>query len=422
MKVPVYINVILWGEVIGRLSWDEIKQVSTFQFTDKYHQMEYNLQPTIPIKPIPAFLGEVGDKYHGLPPFLADSLPDNWGSLIFDKWAKERGIQLRDCNPLLKLAYIGKRGIGAFEFEPDFKDDDDISSNLSSLESLAQKIYQGRSEIIIGDDEKNDFDTLARLGSPLGGAHSKMLVAISDTDESVISGQVCPKTGFTQYILKFKEDYDVPSCEIEYIYYLMAKEAGITMMPSRLKNINGNNHFLTQRFDRKDRNKLLTMTMAAMIPRATDYQNLFFLCQTLKLTEEERSELFRRMCFNVVAGNTDDHNKNFSFIMYPDGHWKLAPAYDVTFTADIWKNSDDGIHSLGILSKRCYFTADDLLSFGNDFDIVETNEILYEVCRAVSRFKELAEYYNIPSRWIENISKTLDEIFPDRTKFCNVMH
>lgn len=414
MKVPVNVNVILWGDVIGRLSWDEIKQVSTFQFSEKYHQMEYNLQPTRPTKPIPAFLGEAGDKYHGLPPFLADSLPDNWGSLIFDRWAKENGIQPRDCNPLLKLAYIGKRGIGAFEFEPDFQSEDDISSTLSSLESLAQKTYRERSEIIISDDAKKDFDTLARLGSPPGGAHSKILVAISDTDDSLISGQACPKAGFTQYILKFKEDYDVPSCEIEYIYYLMAKEAGITMMPSRLKSINGYNHFLTQRFDRKAGNKLLTMTMAAMIPGATDYQNLFFLCRTLKLTEKERSELFRRMCFNVVAGNTDDHNKNFSFIMYPDGHWELAPAYDVTFTADIWNNSDDGIHSLGILSKRCYFSAEDLLSFGRDFDIAETNGILDEVCRAVSRFRELAECHNIPSRWIENISKVHYEIFPDR--------
>ncbi len=404
------VNVVLWGEVIGKMSWDVIRQVATFQFSERYHELPYNIMPTRPAKPRPAFLGTVGDKYHGLPPFIADSLPDHWGSVIFDKWAREKGIQPKDCNPLLKLAYIGKRGLGALEFVPEIDTEDSETGNLAGLEAMAQEIYRKRSEVVIRDDDRKTFESFARLGSPPGGAHSKILIAINDTDNSIISGQTDPEEGFTQYILKFKEDYDVPSCEIEYVYYLMAKEAGIDIMPSRLIEINGRKHFLTQRFDRRDGRKLLTQTMAALIPNASDYQNLFFLCRTLGLAESARIELFRRMCFNVVAGNTDDHNKNFSFIMHEDGLWELAPAYDITFTADIWKRSDDDIHSLGIYTKRCYFTEQDLISFGEDFDIPEPRKILDEVKAAVSRFSSIAKENGISQNWIGRISKVLQTL------------
>lgn len=410
MKGTMKLNVILWGEVIGRLSWDDVSQVATFQFSERYHELPYNLMPTKPQKPIPAFLGTMGDKYHGLPPFIADSLPDHWGSVIFDRWARENGIQPRDCNPLLKLAYIGRRSLGALEFIPDIETDGPGVCDLAGLEAMAQDTYRKRAEVVIKDEERATFESFARLGSPPGGAHSKILIAISDSDSSIVSGQTDPKDGFTQYILKFKEDYDIPSCEIEYVYYLMAKEAGINMMPSRLIEINGRQHFLTQRFDRRDGKKLLTQTMAALVPNATDYHNLFFLCRTLGLDESARTELFRRMCFNVVAGNTDDHNKNFSFIMHPDGHWELAPAYDVTFTADTWRNADDEIHSLGIYSKRCYFAAEDLISFGEDFDIPKPEGILDDVRKAVAMFGKLAQDNGVPYIWMDRIAHELEQL------------
>lgn len=415
MKGILKLKVILWGEEIGLLVWDDVRQVAIFQFSEHYHRMPYNVQPTRPGKPIPAFLGMSGDKYHGLPPFVADSLPDRWGSVIFDCWAQENGISPKDCNPLLWLAYIGKRGLGALEFEPEIESEPGCSiSSLLSIEALARRTYENRAEVVIFGDEREDFEALARLGSPPGGAHAKILIAISDADGSVISGQVEPKDGYTQYILKFKEDYDIPSCEIEYVYCLMAKTAGITMMPSRLIRINGNLHFLTRRFDRQGDKKLLSQTMAALVPNASDYQNLFFLCDTLALTADEKDELFRRMCFNVVAGVTDDHNKNFSFLMFPDGHWELAPAYDLTFTANTAVNSTNGIHSLGICSKRSNFTADDIVGFGEDFEIRNPEGILRDVCRSVSQFRVLADAQSLPSEWIELIASSLDRLFPER--------
>ena len=413
MKAVFTINVLLWGEVIGMMTWDEVRLVATFQFSKRYHELPYNIMPTKPAKPRPAFIGNIGDKYHGLPPFIADSLPDHWGSVIFDKWAKEKGIQAKDSNPLLKLAYIGKRGLGALEFIPEVEDDNSGTGNLADLEAMAQDIYRKRSEVVIKDDDRTIFESFARLGSPPGGAHSKILIAINVKDNSIISGQTDPVEGFTQYILKFKEDYDVPSCEIEYVYYLMAKEAGINMMPSRLIEISGKKHILTQRFDRKDGKKLLTQTMAALIPNASDYQNLFFLCRTMGLGESSRIELFRRMCFNVAAGNTDDHNKNFSFIKYEDGHWELAPAYDITFTADIWRNSDDDIHSLGICTKRCFFTEQDLISFGEDFEIPKPDAILQDVKAAVAKFCNIAQDNGVPQNWIDRISEVLHSLLKE---------
>ena len=317
MKGIMTINVVLWGEVIGRMNWDDVRQVATFQFSERYHDLPYNIMPTRPAKPRPAFLGAAGDKYHGLPPFIADSLPDHWGSVIFDKWAREKGIQPKDCNPLLKLAYIGRRGLGALEFVPEIDTANAEAGDLADLESMAQEIYRKRSEVVIREDERNTFESFARLGSPPGGAHSKILIAINDKDSSIISGQTDPEEGFTQYILKFKEDYEVPSCEIEYVYYLMAKEAGIDMMPSRLIEINGRRHFLTQRFDRRDGRKLLTQTMAALIPSASDYQNLFFLwmnqqglncsagCASMWLREipMTTTRISRSSCTKMVIGN-----------------------------------------------------------------------------------------------------------------------
>lgn len=415
MTAPLKINVLLWGTNIGQLTWDEYGRVATFQFSEDYFRQPYNLLPTKPVKTLAPVLGNIGDKYHGLPPFLADSLPDNWGGTVFDRWAKENGVDPKECNPLLKLAYIGRRGIGALEFIPEIEHQGQDVRSLSSLESLANRIYTERTEARISEEERDDFNAFARLGSPPGGAHPKTLIAISDANDTIVSGQTDPAPGYTQYILKYKEDYSVPSSELEYVYYLMACRAGITMMPCRLYWIRGNAHFLTERFDRAGGQKILSQTMAALAPGASDYENLFFLCRSLHLTEKERTELFRRMCFNIVAGNTDDHNKNFSFLMYTDGHWELAPAYDVTFTANIWKDADADTHSIGVSQRRCYFTADYLLKFAEDFKIDNAEKVLHEVCSAVSDFPSLARENGLPDLWVDRISCALDSIFPDRT-------
>lgn len=407
MKGTLSINVILWDEVIGKMVWDNTRQVATFQFSKRYHEMPYNLMPTRPMKPIPAFFGTIGDKYHGLPPFIADSLPDHWGSVIFDKWAKEKGLQPEDCNPLLKLAYIGKRGLGALEFVPEVETGSPEAGDLSDLEAMAQEIYRKRSEVVIKDDDKTTFESFARLGSPPGGAHSKILIAISDNDSSIISGQMDPEEGFTQYILKFNEDYDVPSCEIEYVYYLMAKEAGIDMMPSRLIEINGRRHFLTKRFDRRDGRKLLTQTMAALIPSASDYQNLFFLCRTLGLEESARVELFRRMCFNVIAGNTDDHNKNFSFIMQKDGSWRLSPAYDITYITDNGGYLPNEDHCLYIRAKLRNVTREDVILFAHDNGIRRPDSIIRDVVGSLKQFRSIATKYGVSERWTGRVEATI---------------
>lgn len=412
ITAPLKINVTLWGTLIGVLSWDKVQRISTFQFTKDYMAKPYNLIPTRPQKQISSFLGTRGD-YDGLPPFIADSLPDKWGSIVFDKWLSDSGLSSSDNNPLLKLAYIGKRGMGALEFTPVIDDHNKGTITLETLESLARKIYNDRQDVKLSQEEQKDFKNFAKLGTPAGGAHSKALISL-DENGNILSGQVKHSGNCKEFIIKFKEDFDVPATEIEMCYHDMARIAGIRMTNCQLIKINGHNHFLTERYDRKDGEKIMALSMAALIPNGKDYTNLFFLCDTLHLKQTEKTELFRRMCFNVVAGITDDHNRNFSFLMFQDGHWELSPDYDVMFTANIWEKKDSDIHCIGINTKHCFFKAADLIDFGKDFDIPNPEKELQKICIAVSNFGTIARKYNVPEKWIHNISNALDEIFPER--------
>lgn len=416
---PLEIKVNLWGQTIGRLKWDKEKRVSIFQFTQEYHDAPYNLMPTNFTKPKGAFYGEQGDLYRGLPPFIADSLPDNWGSIVFTKWLKENHIQNYESNPLLILSYIGKRGMGALEFVPEYKDEIEAEFNIESLEALANKIYNERLNAVLSEDEKTDLQNLTKLGTPPGGAHPKTLLAINN-DGTFRSGQPLLGKEYKQFLLKFKEDINYPSAELEKIYSIMAKEAGIIMTDCDIFKINGKNHFITERFDRYKGMKIMSQTMAAIIPKARDYRNLFFLTSSLKLNEVKKDELFRRMCFNIVAGVTDDHNKNFSFLMYPDGTWDLSPAYDLTFTANIWKDPDADIHCLGVNEQKCLFKKENLLQFGEDFSINNPEKQLKQVCEAVSLFPELCEKYGIEPSIRDNIKNALNRIFPDRKNLVKV--
>lgn len=411
--IPEKVKVILWGETIGILKWDQEKHLAVFQFSKEYHEAPYNLMPTRPIKPAGAFYGEAGDLYKGLPPFIADSLPDNWGSVVFTKWLQENGITESRNNPLLLLSYIGKRGMGALEFAPEYPDESEDRYTLESLESLANKIYNERLNAVLTDNEKTNLGNLSKLGTPPGGAHPKALIAMN-AEGMFRSGQPLRGEEYRQYLLKFKEDQDYPSAELERIYSRMASDCGIEMTDCGLQKINGKTHFITERFDRFKGMKIMTQTLAALAPKATDYENLFFLTRTLQLTEERRTELFRRMCFNVVAGVTDDHNKNFSFLMYPDGTWDLSPAYDLTFTANTWKDPDADIHCLGISGQKCMFTKENLIRFGEDFEIDNPREQLKIVCQAVEKFPRLCSEYDIPENIRIRIQESLDKIFPER--------
>lgn len=251
------------------------------------------------------------------------------------------------------------------------------------------------------------------MGTSAGGKHPKGVIAINSRTGEIRSGQVELSKDFRYFIIKFKEDIEVPTSEIEMVYHEMAVEAGIDMTYCELKDIEGTRHFMTERFDRVGGKKMFTQTMAAMIPDGNDYMHLFFLCDTLHLPYKDRENLFRRMVFNHVAGVSDDHNKNFSFIMDENGTWRLSPAYDVMFTANIWENGSASVHAIGLAGKRSHVTKKDFIEFGEDYGIENPEIIVNEIYSAVIHFRERCLKYNISEDWINRIETTLKEIHPE---------
>lgn len=348
-KEPIIVNVYLWGTCIGKLNWDFEKHCSVFQFTDEYRKQDYDICPSTHPKRTPLFASFYGNKdklYQGLPEFLADALPDKWGASLFDQWLTDNNIKVTESLPLLKLSYIGKRAMGALEFEPEFNDDAIHESvNMSSLATLASKIYNDRDAAVISPEDSLTMKKLIYLGTSAGGMRPKAVVAYNLETEEFRSGQEDLPENFKQYIIKFKEADDSPTTEIEMVYSEMAKAAGINMVSCFLKEIDGRNHFVTERFDRKDGDKILSQPLAAIMPGADDYMKLCWLAETLKLPQEDKDQIFIRMVFNYVAGISDDYNKNISFIMDKTGRWRLSPAYDVMFTANTWENSSAHIYN-----------------------------------------------------------------------------
>lgn len=418
MRIPIKIDVFLWGDHIGQLFWDAEKNISVFQFTSVYFTKPYNLIPTQRVKSLGAMYGNPENKYQGLPPFIADSLPDSWGNILFDQWASNQGISPSKVNPLLKLAFIGNRAVGALEFRPVLEETEDKTYDIASLVDIANRLYKERYEAVINENEKIQAQDLVNLGSPPGGAHPKALIAISSTTGEVRSGQIPLSDDFSYYIIKFKEETPFPSSEMEMVYYEMAQMAQIKMMPCRLYTIGNKSHFITERFDRVNGEKVHTQTMAALMPSGKDYNDLFILSRRLDLDVVQMNELFRRMCFNIVAGNTDDHNKNFSFMMDQNGKWSLSPAYDIMFTANTWSRSDADVHEMSMSGKRCFFTEKDLLQMGRTFGIKNPNKELETVYKAVSEFEALCNKYNIDTIWSSKVSDVLSNIYPDRLKHC----
>ena len=310
-----------------------------------------------------------------------------------------------EINSLMKLSFIGSRGMGALEYVPqtDLSSDKSIV-DMGALYQMALNVLSDRKGRILSSAEKRTMEKLILLGTSAGGKHAKGVIAISDINGDIRSGQIPLPKEYSYYILKFKEDPSVPTSEIEKVYYDMATSAGIDMMPCRLFETDGINHFLTKRFDRTPGGgKILSQTLAAISPNARDYMNLFWLSEKLHLPYHQREQLFRRMVFNHVAGVTDDHNKNFSFLMDRNNNWSLAPAYDVMFTANVWADPSAIAHALSAGGKNAHLTMEDFLDFAADFEIVNPREIVDEVCSSVSRFLELCEDTSIDDKWSSRI-------------------
>lgn len=415
-----YVTVRLWGREVGRLMWDERKNLSIFQFNPEFLKSGWNVAPlTHPIgRPSSpqAFWGDKGRMYQGLPPFIADSLPDSWGDMVFEQWARENGIKRFKLNPLERLTYLGRRAMGAFEFEPESCQAGDTGDlRIQELAGLAEKIYRRREEMSVVCDEALDMQALYEIGTSAGGRQAKAVIAVND--KGVIrSGQIASPPDFVQCILKFDVDaeYDHPATVLEMVYHDMAVAGGIRMMPAGLISIGDKRHFLTRRFDREGGEKVHVQTLAAMNPEASSYEDLMQTVRRLGIGKDGQTALFRQIAFNFLAGNTDDHQKNFSFLMRKDGIWQIAPAYDLTFT--LRSPAREFPHCMSLHGKVAGVTADDLAAFAREEGISSPKTILREVVSGISKFRERCLARKVAPYWIEFIEKALYDLAPEEYK------
>ena len=312
------LSIRLWGQELGRIYWDKIQSRAVFEYNSAFISAGMDVAPlSASIHSVAAGRPILGNKdalYQGLPPFIADSLPDKWGSLVFECWAKENNIRSKDITPVDKLAFIGKRAMGALEFCPAVElAEVQEELALASLYDLAQRIFDERTDVMVLPEESLTLQSLYAVGTSAGGKHPKAIIAIHNDTHEIRSGQIDLGDDYTYYILKFAETDRFPYTQVEQAYYEMATAAGITMMPSRLVEVDGKKHFLTERFDRRAGRRIHTQTLAAMSTTADSYEDLMRVARLLQVPQSEQDELFLRMIFNVFGGNVDDHQKNFSY-------------------------------------------------------------------------------------------------------------
>ena len=346
--------------------------------------------------------------YRKLPPFLADSLPDAWGNQVFECWRIQNGIRNQEITPLEILSFIGKRGMGALEFIPEssgIRKSEKL--NMKALIDLAQRIFVERENVRLMPDESLTMQSLIAVGTSAGGRQPKAIIAINPETGEIRSGQIAGHKGFDYCILKFG-DAERSSAELEMAYYKMTMAAGINMMPCKIIEVEGQKHFITHRFDRDEERKLHMQTLAALYPDADSYEKLLMVCRKMRLPESTQEEVFRRMVFNILANNTDDHNKNFSFLMDESGQWQLSPAYDMTYIFNVGGFLPEKMHCLMMQGKLQGQTLEDALALGKDNGIRKAETIINEVASAIGQFRHFAEECEVSQRWIGAVETTLN--------------
>jgi len=408
------VRVILFDKEIGRLHWNDKTCRSYFFFSPEYFQMNIDIAPIVApkgsIESKYAIYGNSDQKiYQKLPPFISDSLPDDWGNTLFDQWFKDNGFHEKEKTPIAKLSFIGKRAMGALEFLPCYEDYFDEKENISlgSLYSLALKIEEDREMAVILPEESMTKKALLAVGTSAGGRFKKAIIAKAP-DGSIHSGQTSVNPGWNYYIVKFN---DTATCrsEIEQTYYEMATEAGIEMSSSELITIEGIKHFCTERFDRMNGKKIMTMTLAAMNPDAESYEDLFRTCNRLEIPENEKTQLFIRMAFNIMSSNTDDHSKNFSFVMDDSGNWHISKAYDINFIFRTL-NTPETEHCFTLRGKSNSFSEKDLIMFAKEYNIKSAKAILAKIRASIETFESKALGNGVRGDILEIIQRRLNQI------------
>ena len=419
-------KVKLWGRQIGAVSWDKNLEIASFEYTPEFVASNIEVSPfKMPLKKqIYSFRGLPKETFYGLPAMLADSLPDNFGNKLINTWILNKGETIDSFNPVDRLCYVGQRGMGALEFEPSNRRYN-ISGqiNIDELVKISNDILNDKQKIagsFINGYREKTLQNILSVGTSAGGARAKAIIAWDPKTNEVRSGQVNQNSNFSNWILKFdgiSESNQLSSIKkyglIEYAYYLMATSAGILMSDSRILNENGRSHFLTKRFDRTENGGKLHMQSFAALEHldykqagAYSYEQVFMTIKKLNLKMETLEEQFRRMIFNILARNQDDHVKNIAFLMNKSGEWSLSPAFDITFNYNpngVWT----GVHQMSLNGKRDNFVLSDFISCGERFSFKRgvVLELVQQVSEAISNWTKFAAEAGIAPDIIDAISK-----------------
>lgn len=424
-------EVRLWGRTIGAVSLDEGEDVVAFEYAPSFAASGIEISPlTMPLSNrVHTFPDLSRNTFYGLPGLLADSLPDKFGRALIDAWLATQGRQPDSFNAVERLCYTGERGMGALEFVPAIgpKARPAGRIQIDKLVELASEVLVSRNDLRVSfadESRERALTDILRVGTSAGGARAKAVIAWHPSTNEVRSGQVPAAKGFEYWLLKFdgvkgNRDKELEDPQgygvIEYAYYRMAKDCGIDMSECRLFEENGRRHFMTRRFDRLAGGEKLHMQSLGALAHydfnmagAYGYEQALLVIRQLELPMRAIEEQFRRMVFNIVARNQDDHVKNIAFLMDKSGQWSLSPAFDMTYSfnpSGSWTAS----HQMTLNGKRDDFTLDDFKACAKTASMKRgrAEAIVNEVRETVSRWKGYAEEAGVPVSVRDQIQRTL---------------
>ncbi|MDQ8045033.1 MAG: type II toxin-antitoxin system HipA family toxin [Solirubrobacteraceae bacterium] len=423
-------EVRLWGTTIGAVSQDTAASPAAFEYEPDFADRGVEIAPlTMPLGRRVYTFPQLGrEAFQGLPGLLADALPDRYGNALIDAWLASQGREPGSFSAVERLCYVGTRAMGALEFVPSTGPRAETSNALEvdALVRLASEALTDRAALVAsfsGDHEAEALRDILRVGTSAGGARAKAVIAWNPTTQEVRSGQVDVPAGFEHWLLKFdgvrgNGDHGLRDPEgfgaIELAYAQMATAAGIAMSECQLLEEHGRRHFMTRRFDRTATGgKLHMQSLGALAhldynqPDVHTYEQAFLAIRTLGLDAPVAEEQFRRMAFNVVARNQDDHVKNVAFLMDRRGTWSLSPAYDLTYAYDP-SNRWMRLHQMSVNGKRDAFTLADFVATGRVAGIKQgrPKAILREVTEVVQRWPDFASACGVPEERVEQIGAT----------------
>lgn len=430
MITTAYIKI--WDTLVGAVAWDEQQQMANFEYDASFIRNSWDLSPIkMPISAgakiynfpeLRSVRGSTYDTFKGLPGLLADMLPDKYGNHLIDIWLAQQGRPVDSMNPVEKLCFIGSRGMGALVIEPTQIKSSKKAYNLEleTLVDISRKMLQKRETFNanLNEDEEQAMLDILRIGTSAGGARPKAVIAYNDETGEVRSGQANAPKGFEHWLIKLdgvseaQFGSSLGYGRVEMAYYLMARAAGIDMMQCTLLEENGRAHFMTKRYDRRGsstRHHVQTWCATSHYDfndmSSYSYEQLFQTMRNLRLDYQEAEQMYRRMVFNVLSRNCDDHTKNFSFRMKKDEAWTLAPAYDICHAYDpksIWVSQ----HALSINGKRENQKIEDFLSIAKSMNIKNAKKIVTEISGVVQNWKHYADEVSVDKTKRDEISKT----------------